>query len=512
MSFPDITLSQHIPSGRKLMLLLSIVLGTSATIGAIAAQVPLLAVAIVVLVLLIATFIVWPEAPTLVVFSILYTNAAVIAVQFHGVPFIVGASVPLLLIIPLVNYLIFQREKIIVNSVVLLLIPFLVIQSVGVLVAKYPLEAMNNVITFVVEGLGLYFLIINTVRTWKVLRLVVWVLIITGLFLGGLSVYQQVTGTFKNNYGGFAQVSNAAFGTGEETIQGEVTQTRLAGPLGQQNRYAQIMVMLAPLAIIQFLGERSIFLRALAFVAMGFILSGAALTFSRGAAVGFVLMIAVMGFMRYIKLHHFALVLLGLVLLLQVFPQYGARLISLQEITSSVAESGDKGIEQADGATKSRVTEMLAAGLMFIDHPVVGVGPGMYRYHYLDYAPEIGIKAKTTERQPHVLYLGIAAENGALGLICFMMILSLELYNLTIVRKRWLKSRPELAHMATGFILAIFVYAATGIFLHFAFIRYFWLIMGLAGSVSYIANVTASNEVKPGKDVVLASQPYTLRS
>jgi O-antigen ligase len=126
----------------------------------------------------------------------------------------------------------------------------------------------------------------------------------------------------------------------------------------------------------------------------------------------------------------------------------------------------------------------------------------MFRYYYGDYAEYVGLRVLTTDRQAHNLYLGVAAETGALGEICFLLILYVTLRNLARVRKRLLESHPELANMATAFMLAIITYMTTGIFLHFAYLRYFWLFMALAGATSYIANAQVpeeapSNQTKP---------------
>jgi hypothetical protein len=42
-----------------------------------------------------------------------------------------------------------------------------------------------------------------------------------------------------------------------------------------------------------------------------------------------------------------------------------------------------------------------------------------------------------------------------------------------------------------AYLLSIVTYLTTGLFLHFAFIRYFWLIIALAGAVLYIADQRA---------------------
>jgi putative inorganic carbon (HCO3(-)) transporter len=86
-------------------------------------------------------------------------------------------------------------------------------------------------------------------------------------------------------------------------------------------------------------------------------------------------------------------------------------------------------------------------------------------------------------REAHNLFLGIAAETGALGLICFLLIVGLTLYRLNTTRREVLDERPDLANTVTGWLLAIVAYLATGMFLHFAYVRYFWLILAL-GEVS----------------------------
>ena len=109
--------------------------------------------------------------------------------------------------------------------------------------------------TFVVEGIGLYFLIINTIRSVDTLRWVVWVLLAVGTFLGVLSFYQDATKTYDNNYGGFAQMSDALIDSGSG-VTGADLQPRLAGPIGEKNRYAQIMLMLVPLGLFWAISAR----------------------------------------------------------------------------------------------------------------------------------------------------------------------------------------------------------------------------------------------------------------
>lgn len=491
MTFSSGTFEQYFSSGRRLAILPGLVLAIGAAgVGALVAREPILAIGAVLGGILATAAVVWPNASTLVMFFILYTNFAVVAVKFHRVPFIFGAAVPLLLVFPLVNYLVFRRQKLIFRPLLVLLLLFLVIQMLGTVNAVRIDVAISKLLTFLTEGIGLYFLVTNVVRTSQLLRRVIWILLLAGTLLGGLTFYQQITQTFDDNYAGFAQVSNAGFKTGETKLLGEVEQPRLAGPIGEQNRYAQIMLMLVPLGLFRIWGEKSGWLRILAAVATAFISLGAALTFSRGAAVGFVLMVIIMIFLGYIKPFQILIIGAGLVLLLLAVPEYTTRLTRMEALTNLASQDGS-GLAKADSSTKSRLTEMGAAGLAFFDHPFIGVGPGNFRYHYRYYAKQIGLRVLQSDRQAHSLFPSIAADTGGLGLITFIAILFVTLRDLARTRKRWLAYRPDFANLATGFLLAIVCYLTTGIFLHYGFVRFFWIIMALADAVNHVvANET----------------------
>lgn len=481
-------LSQQYPilRGNWLLVLLG---GLGITLALIAIGQSWLAVSIVLTAMLTLAILAWPNLATLVVVFVLFTNAAVIAVKFHNVPSLVGGALPALLVFPLTTYLILRREKIIISPLLMPIFLFLAIQVIGTLFTEHVAEALDELQTFALEGLGLFFLMTNAVRTQKMLRRVTWTLLIAGALIGGLSLYQQLTRTYDNNYWGFAQPSLAQFNlTPGSLVPSNSTQWRLAGQIGEKNRYAQVMLMLIPLGFFRVFGERKLWLRVLAGVLTGFIGVGAALAFSRGAAVGFLLMLAIMAFMRYIKLYQIVVIFVGLYLMLLAVPAYSQRLTSLQGLTAMFSEDSAAGVANSDGATLSRLTEMGAAFYVFLDHPVLGVGPGLFPLYYQDYSELVGLRLLNEDRQAHNLYLSIMAENGLLGIACFGYIMWLTFRNLARVRKRWQREQPEIANMATAYMLALVTYLTTGLFLHFAFIRYFWLFVALAASVMYIAD------------------------
>jgi O-antigen ligase len=242
------------------------------------------------------------------------------------------------------------------------------------------------------------------------------------------------------------------------------------------------MLMLVPLGLFRAWGESSRRLRLAALVLTGLIFIGASLAFSRGGMVGFLMLIAIMTFMRYIKLQQVLVILLGIVLLVVAFPQNTVRFSSLGAVFSSQEEGG---IRSAGGAIQGRATEMLVALYVFLDHPVFGVGPGMLGYEMEEYSRMIGIRNIIATREAHSLYLGEASETGFLGLITIVAIFFYTLNLLAKARTYWLERKQiNMANLVTGFSLAVVSYMTTALFLHMSYLRYLWLIMALAGVAS----------------------------
>jgi O-antigen ligase len=468
----------HVPVRGIVIILLMVAI--AAGLGALGGSSPILAIAAAGAVLLAIAMAIRPDVASIVVLGVIYSNAAVIAVQFHGVPAFAAVAVPILLIVPLGYQVIVRRQPLVITSAFPLIVVFFLIQILGTIFSADLPTAYDELVTFIVEGIGLYVLLVNTIRSAETLRWAVWVLLAVGTALGLLSFYQDATKTYTNNYGGFAQMSLAVLNTGDATD----AQPRLAGPIGEKNRYAQIMLMLVPLGVFWAFSSKSRLVKLAALGAAAAASFGVALTFSRGAAVGFALVLVIMFALGYIKAYQVGLVAVAAAALLLVFPTYGSRIGSLVDLTTSAAS--DSSAVTADGAILSRATEGLTALLVFADHPLIGVGPGLFPEYYPLYADQVGIRVLNQDRQAHNLYLHIAAENGILGLAAFLGILGLTLRDLIRVRRLAMTSHPEMAMMATGLMLAIVTYMATGLFLHLSYARYFWLMLALAGAAGHI--------------------------
>ena len=86
----------------------------------------------------------WGEIATLAVVFLLCSNAPAVAVQFHGVPFIIGAMV--VLFIPLTYYVILRREPLVGSPALGFILLFLIVGVVSAILSGNPRISQAKVI------------------------------------------------------------------------------------------------------------------------------------------------------------------------------------------------------------------------------------------------------------------------------------------------------------------------------------------------------------------------------
>jgi hypothetical protein len=437
---------------------------------------------------LAATMLVWPEVATLTLAFCVWLNVPALAVDRFGVPQLAGALFPFLLLVPLIHGRL-RGERMIATRAFGLLVALLVVELASTLFATHQDVAVERVKQFALEGPIVYLLVVNVVRTPETLRRVLWALIAAGSCLALVTVYQQLSASYERPYFGLGQVDRAYF-------RGQSDVARLAGPLGDPNYYAQILLAIVPLALLSVWRERSPPLRVAAAAAPPLLCAALAVTYSRGAAVAFLAVLIVMVCLRYVRPRHLAAIAAGLALLLAAVPAYRDRVETIANVGGATAQAGAQ--TTTDQSTRSRTTEMLAAGLAFLDHPVLGVGPGGFPAYYQRYAPRIGIEVRESmrsgpnageapRREAHDVVLGMAADLGLVGVAAFVAILLLTFRDLLRARRRWVGTRPDLVNLADSLLLALVAYLAAGLFLTLAFERYLWLLAALAGAAGGLA-------------------------
>ncbi|MEZ5552342.1 MAG: O-antigen ligase family protein [Pseudomonadales bacterium] len=408
---------------------------------------------------------------------VIYLNVPAVAVREYGIPFVAGAAIPLLLLIPMFERIVLQSQPLRFPALIIAAAVLLCIQATGAFLAIYPEESLRVVIEWGLEGVLLTLLIVNIFRTRADAIAAVNAVIAAGAIMGAIVLLQQALGATDHNLMGFGQLDSPMVDD-----EGQ-TQRRLAGPIGETNRFAQVMAVLIPVSAAMAV-VRGGLLRYAYIIATLLISGGMALAFSRGVIVAMILAVPFALFFRILKLRHIAIGLAAGITLLAMLPHYAERVWSIGEVAVQTLGVSPGGTRNADGAARGRLTEMKATVLVFADHPLLGAGMGMAQMHYPEYAPVVGGNVRAGTRQSHNLYLQLAAETGIIGLAVFTAIIVFAFAGLEHARKRLEGRDPTLWGMVCGMELGLIIYLGTSLFLHSAYIRYFWLLLGLCVVVS----------------------------
>lgn len=319
-------------------------------------------------------------------------------------------------------------------------------------------------------------------------RRVMWVMILVGFFLGTLTVFQYFSGTFDKVYGGFA-VSM------QHQIVGGIDDYRATGPVGDPNFFAEIMVVLAPIALERFFHEKKALLRGAALWTFAVSVLSVIFSYSRGGLIALVFGLLVFFLYYPPKKFQIPVTIIALaVFILFLPPYYMERLSTLTEIfhmgpTTRVEERSLQG----------RLSENLTALEMIKTHPLFGVGLNSFSYLFPQYSKKLGLALVATEREAHNLYLEVAAETGIVGFSVFLFVLLSCFLSIFQARRKFKQANMEdYAQLTTGFMAGWLAYLVAAGFIHNAFPRYFYLLMGIALALRMVLENTiqSSNEVE----------------
>jgi putative inorganic carbon (HCO3(-)) transporter len=428
-------------------------------------------------------------APLVVLFG-LFLNGPVVAAKFHSVPLSLATAFYGLLAIPLVVRLFLRREPLRVDLVFITMLLLLAVKAASSIGALDPAIAMEKIVKFAIEGLFIYLLLLNVVRSERDLRQALWALLLAAGVMSAVVVHQEVTRSLDNLYWGLGQ-RHAEFKVGGEW------RLRAAGSIGDPNYLAQILLIPLPIALTMLWTERAWWQRALLVLIIGLIVAACGATYSRGGAIGLLFILATVALLQRVRPAY--IVAGGLTLLLVVgaaAPDYFERVRSLVSARDIASESGPE-----DRAIAGRLGENLAAWNVFVDHPLLGVGPDHFQLYYRAYADELGMLLHAEDRPAHNFYLSVAAEMGLLGLLAYLAVMGMPVVGLYRLRERVRETNPALAHLATGLLVSIMGYMVTGVLLTLAYERYFWSLLALAGVAIMIGRRAGAPEPRPAPAV-----------
>ncbi|MBA2115411.1 O-antigen ligase family protein [Bremerella alba] len=457
-------------------------LGLTASFHVLSGASPVWLAVFVLPVVLVAGYL-KPYLATFACLFLIYSNLPVVAAQFHGLPYAIVAMTPAMLLLPLAYFLWVRGEGVIFPWEGMLVIGMVVVQSFGVMFSRAPDQSFSDLVRSIFEGLGLFFLVINAIRTPEILRGSFWAILAAGALMGAVTGHQYLTNNYQSDYGGLAQADQLGFSEVNERGV-SVIRARSAGPIGEKNRYAQNMLMLLPIGVCLALTERKHWLKYLAWAATGLTVIGWAVTFSRGSVVGLAGAIVAAVCLGYLRPRVLGGMGITAVLILAVMPAYRERITSL--LAASQLISSTQSIHEADGSLRSRATIMMAAANVIAENPLLGVGQGMFPSYAREYGKKSGYGVLEGNWEAHNLYLGIGADSGLLGLSCFLAAIGVVIVRLHRIRRQNLETDPAIALTATALVFTLLIYLMSGMFLHFSYIRYFWLIFALASATATI--------------------------
>lgn len=222
--------------------------------------------------------------------------------------------------------------------------------------------------------------------------------------------------------------------------------------------------VLAGVLCVEFSRFRMLMVAAFLFGSIGIVLS-----FARSAALVFVLIMLWLAWLyRSHELFPLACVLafLGLLIMLPFVPeQYWERLGTLFGGGS-------------DWTLGRRLGYNLIGLDLLKDHPILGVGPGNFKEHYV--ATEFRYYPGRTllPRQLHNMYLSVAVEYGIPAFICFMTFIWQALSGLWRIDNSGEES--ELRSLVRALLIAYIAYLMASVFVPNEYNKYTWLLTGIS--------------------------------
>lgn len=419
-----------------------------------------------------------PDYTAAALLIIHWANLHDVLIQYHGMPSLVKPTVVVMTLVLLMQRFLSERPRSLVyDSVIWWMLAYVVVAMTGLWFAR-DLHLVSKQVEDTIKDMIIAGLIFNLLSTRVAFERAVWGMLVVGGILGGLTVYQEVTRTYDNNYGGLAQIAMGQ-------ISNELAdRARAAGTISDPNYYGQMLLVLVPMGVWGAFNGRSWLGKTVGLTSLMLMLMGIGLTFSRGSYLGAIVVLGV--YAIYLRLDaRYLLVLPLIAILLSIAPpEFQARFGTLNEILPGNNTTGT----YSDGSIQGRSVKANVAFNMLADHPLLGVGRGNYRTHYQDYIRELGGVNVDTQRDAHNLYLEVAAEQGFIGLSVFLGLM------LTVGSRLWsawrrFASRGErrMADLAVALQVGFLGYLATSVFLHGAYIYMLWLQVGMAIAVATIS-------------------------
>lgn len=406
-----------------------------------------------------------------------YTRFSDVMVQ-NGAPSTATAFLGLLFLVIIVRWVIYNEKPQDWLQATTLIILYGLVGLATMLYAADINRVQNGVEAYFKDAV-IAVVIVILLRRPVTLRYAMWALLAAGIFMASITTWQQLTGTFSNNYWGFARAGL------QQIVEGQLDDYRIAGPIGDPNFYSQVLLVLVPLAMDRMWNEHNRWLRMLAAYALFVCVFSIFFTFSRGAFVSLIIIVVWMFVRRPPRPIVLIATLGALIALVSILPaSYTARLKTIPDVIPGLSQ---KDVRE-EASFRGRSSAQQAGVLMFLDNPLFGVGVGNFGYHYQEYSRGLGIDGSRWDQAPHNLYLEIVTEKGLFGLAVFGLLLTVVFRGIGQARRQFLEiGNHSYADMIVAFRIGLVGYLIAATFLQMSYPRFFWVLIGVGFAIPNIA-------------------------
>lgn len=415
--------------------------------------------------------------PLLVAF--IYLNLSEVLVRYHGFPSLLQLLVVVLVFLAWLHgdtakLAEVARQPVTITAAIYVLVVF---ASTAWALDR---ELADTHLGSIARAFVLFALTTLLMSTRERLRDGVWALVASGAAIGLLILFQVATGQFDHEFGGLARVKNAH-------IYGDVFQPRIAGPNGDPNFFARMLLLAIPPAVILGFHARERWQRRLSLLAAVILMATLATTYSRGAMLALAVMAVMLLKALHVRWQSTAMVAGALLIVLVLLPaSVTRRFITIEQILP-----GEEETLHPDSSFEERRMLMSVAWVMFAANPLGGVGAANYATRYDDYVGATSSVFRQYEETsalhfPHNLALEVAAETGVIGLAAFA-----ALFVATWRALGRAQADAELAPLATAFRISLAGFLVASVFLHLAEPRTLFLLFAFSATLERLREAPA---------------------
>lgn len=331
---------------------------------------------------------------------------------------------------------------------------FLVVNSISVLFSSESVAAIDGLrqlITSVVF-LGITLVLVDKSAFFGILPKVI--------------VLSVCLGALLSVYGYFFDSPMFAMNVASDDIK------RGVGAANNPNHFALTLLFAFPLLVHYLLAYNPGRWRLLASLLSSLSVLALVLTFSRGAALNFVVMLLLLCFeyKRYLRPRTLGFAISGTVAVL---------VLSILLTPGAYWERQRSMLDTSDSSVSRRFDYIQVGWESFLDGPLLGSGPDSFRYRW-EAAVKEGVVAKGSgehlKRYAHNTYLEVLIGSGLFGLLLFLAIVVTALKAYSTAQRRLVRQgEAERASLVGAYKLSFVSLLVYFLMLSSQFHKYFWI-------------------------------------